>query len=107
MCIATGRALTLAAETVEAAAITPAEDTLGLSHAEALTFALATRIPRPEAQREIADLCTRARHEGIPLPELVRGRYADLATDLPRLGSAPDEARAFAAQAATVPEGTA
>ncbi len=98
VCIATGRALDLATETIEALSIDPLpSDPLGLVHAEALSFALARQMPRPQAQRRVAALCAEARAEGRPLPDLAAERHPELDLELPALGVAPAEARAFAA----------
>lgn len=76
---------------------------LGLIHAEALSFALATKMPRPEAQAETKALCREAMQSGEPLEPLARARHPDLPADLFRpdaqLGQAPAEARAFVARA--------
>jgi 3-carboxy-cis,cis-muconate cycloisomerase len=77
-------------------------DGLGLIHAEALSFALAAHLPRPEAQDRVKALCAEARETGTPLPELARRDHAaalaaDLFTPRAGLGTAPDDARAFAA----------
>ncbi|NKB28038.1 MAG: adenylosuccinate lyase family protein [Rhodobacteraceae bacterium] len=77
------------------------DDGLGLIHAEALSFALATTLSRPKAQAEIKRLAAAARASGTPLPELVAAAHPG--TALPdtqaQLGTAPDQARAFAARA--------
>lgn len=76
------------------------DDGSGLIHAEAFTFALARHMPRPEAQSRIKALCKEAGATGAALPVLVARDFPDL--DLAAaggLGTAPDEARAFADQA--------
>ncbi|MEM9637611.1 MAG: lyase family protein, partial [Pseudomonadota bacterium] len=79
------------------------EDSLGLIHAEALSFALAGKMPRPEAQSAAKTLCREATRSGTPLAQLTRARYPDLPADLfhpaAQLGQAPALARAFAARA--------
>lgn len=77
------------------------DDPLGLIHAEALSFALATHMPRPEAQAVVKAACKEAIASGTPLVSLLEGAYPGLGllrvTDtLSSLGDAPDEARAFA-----------
>ncbi|THH37123.1 adenylosuccinate lyase family protein [Aliishimia ponticola] len=74
----------------------------GLLHAEALSFALAAQMPRPEAQLETKRLAAEVRETGQSLGALAMARYPDLPASLfmpaAQLGSAPQEARAFAAQ---------
>ena len=76
----------------------------GLIHAEALSFALAHALPRPEAQAAVKRLCTEAGKTGAHLSDLVARDYPDL--DLAavfdparQMGTAPDDARAFASAA--------
>ncbi|SMO41670.1 class-II fumarase/aspartase family protein [Paracoccus laeviglucosivorans] len=104
LCISTGRAIALASEL--AARITPdaqamaraLDDGTGLIHAEAYSFALARHLPRPEAQARIKALCQEALAERRPLPELVARDFPDLdLSSAGGLGTAPAEARAFAA----------
>ena len=78
----------------------------GLIHAEALSFALARRMPRPEAQAEMKHLASEARATGRPLPELVAARHPELdLSGLASLGQAPSEARAFARTARQIGDG--
>ena len=106
LCVSTGRALALAGEL--ALKIAPdaqamarnLEDGFGLIHAEAYSFALARLMPRPEAQAKMKALCAEALKESRPLPELVARDFPDLTLSAGGLGVAPQEARAFAAQAA-------
>lgn len=76
---------------------------LGLSHAEALSFALAATMPRAQAKAETATLCQEAVQTGTPLRTLAMARHPVLPTNLfdpaSQLGQAPDMARAFAARA--------
>jgi 3-carboxy-cis,cis-muconate cycloisomerase len=76
----------------------------GLIHAEALSFALATRMPRPEAQAVVKRLCREVEATGTALPDLAMRDYpgTDWHAVLAQggLGQAPTEARAFAAIAA-------
>ena len=70
--------------------------------AEALSFELARRMPRPEAQAEVKRLCAEALSTATPLSDLARATFADLPDTLfdpaAQLGQAPTEARAFAAR---------
>ncbi len=81
----------------------PLTEGLGLIHAEALTFALAGAMPRPEAQALVSRLCKEAQATGISLLTLAESHLPQsgvgFAQSAAALGSAPDEARAFAAQA--------
>jgi 3-carboxy-cis,cis-muconate cycloisomerase len=79
---------------------------LGLIHAEALSFALAQILPRPEAQAAVKALCREAQDSGQHLRDLVARDYP--AIDAARIfdaeqqmGQAPAEARAFALRART------
>ncbi len=115
--MAAARALALAADLPGRIAPQPGRmaanvdsDGLGLIHAEALSFALARLMPRPEAQAAVKALCAEAQAEATPLSRLVAGRWPerDLAAAFDTaayLGTAPDEARAFAAAAAGVQAG--
>lgn len=75
----------------------------GLIHAEALSFALARKMPRTQAQAETKTLCRAARETRTPLAQLVGTQYPDLPTGLfdaaAQLGHAPAEARAFVTRA--------
>ncbi|RFP86842.1 adenylosuccinate lyase family protein [Rhodobacteraceae bacterium 63075] len=73
----------------------------GLIFAEALSFALAETMPRPEAQAAAKALCLEAQETGKCLETLARESHPDLDTAQifdpeAQLGSAPAEARAFA-----------
>jgi 3-carboxy-cis,cis-muconate cycloisomerase len=72
----------------------------GMAMAEALTFALAARIPRPEAQAALKSLAQEARATGAALTDLFALRYPDIALPGTPLGEAPDLARRFAARVA-------
>ncbi|PRX35276.1 3-carboxy-cis,cis-muconate cycloisomerase [Meinhardsimonia xiamenensis] len=77
------------------------DDGAGLIHAEALSFALAAHMPRPEAQAAVKRLCARVRETGTPLRRLARAEWPQIdlsAAFDPRanLGTAPQDARAFA-----------
>ncbi|MBY5973891.1 hypothetical protein KUV28_16140 [Ferrimonas balearica] len=77
-------------------------DSLGLLHAEALSFRLAGAMPRPEAQAKVKELAQEVLASGRPLGELAREAFPEL--DLSglfspetQMGDAPANARAFAA----------
>lgn len=79
-------------------------DGLDMIHAEALSFALATLMPRPEAQAVVKSLCKTAQAEGTPLRDLVAQDWPDLDVATlfdarQQMGQAPAEARRFAALA--------
>ncbi|OZB20084.1 MAG: 3-carboxy-cis,cis-muconate cycloisomerase [Rhodobacterales bacterium 34-62-10] len=79
-------------------------DGQNLIHAEALSFALAAHLPRPEAQAAIKSLCKKAGETGADLADLVQAAYPDLALGpvfdaAQQMGHAPEEARRFAASA--------
>lgn len=110
MVLLTGRALIPAAETVRG--LSPDAEAMarhlsadgGMAYAEALSFAVARTMPRPEAQKAVTALCEEALRTGTPLSDLAARSWpeADLgAVFAPRacLGEAPAEARAFARRA--------
>ena len=73
---------------------------LGMVHAEALSFALAAHMPRPDAQAATKALCQEAHDSQTLLPELVARDYPQLDTNAlfdptAQMGQAPDEARRF------------
>ena len=72
----------------------------GLIYAEALSFALTDRMPRPEAQAAVKELCQRVMAGEGSLPGLALERWPDLPQTVfdpaARTGQAPAEARAFA-----------
>ncbi|KIC12567.1 3-carboxy-cis,cis-muconate cycloisomerase [Leisingera sp. ANG-M1] len=77
---------------------------LGMIHAEALSFALAEKMPRPDAQAAVKALCQEAQSGKTPLPELVKRDYPDLDTEAlfdpaQQMGRAPWDALQFARQA--------
>ncbi|MEY4698499.1 MAG: hypothetical protein RIT14_2927 [Pseudomonadota bacterium] len=103
LCILTGRALALALDLSQRITPDPAamarglEDGAGLIRAEEFTFLLARHMPRPEAQAKVKALCARARPGGPSLADLLAAEFPDLGlTGQGGLGTAPDEARAFA-----------
>jgi 3-carboxy-cis,cis-muconate cycloisomerase len=109
LCILLGRALALACDLARnlqpdaAAMARPLNDGFGLIHAEALSFALARQMPRPEAQARLKALCAEAGAVKASLPDLMARDFPD--TDWGAVlqqagtGQAPAEARAFAARA--------
>ena len=74
--------------------------TSGMIYAEALSFALAKTMPRPEAQAAVKALVKTATTEGITLADAAKAAHPDLDVGLfspaQSLGDAPDQARAFA-----------
>ncbi len=116
LCLALARGLAVAADLAEGLQPEPAamargiDDGTGLIYAEALSFALAAHMPRPEAQAEVKTLCGAAAAKAVPLARLAAERWPDLDlgalfTPAGQLGTAPDEARAFAARAAEIAAG--
>lgn len=83
LCICTGRILSLAQETIANLVPNPAamaaglEADHGLIHAEALSFALAEQMPRPQAQAIVKDLCLDAVASGTHLLTLALARFPD------------------------------
>ena len=80
------------------------EATGGAVFAEALSFALARNMPRPEAQNAAKALARDAADTATPLATLARRAHPDLALDevfdpAAQMGTAPAEARAFATAA--------
>jgi 3-carboxy-cis,cis-muconate cycloisomerase len=104
LCICTGRLLTLATDVTAALHPDPAtmerllQSDHGLIHAEALAFALAKLMPRPDAAAIVKTLCDEAQATGTALQTLVARDFSDLDWTPGDLGSAPDEARAFVAR---------
>lgn len=76
--------------------------TLGLIHAEALSFALADLMPRPEAQAKAKALCLESMEKQIPLRDLATAAYPELAEGtfdpLSGSGLAAADAMAFASR---------
>lgn len=74
----------------------------GFLMAEALSFALTDRMPRPEAQQAVKTLCQQARETSAPLMDLARKTWPDLPEALfdpiAQIGTAPQDARRFADQ---------
>lgn len=75
-------------------------DGLGLVHAEALSFALAAKMSRPDAQSRTKELVAQALQSGTTLAHVARTADPDLPAALfqtsAQMGDAPAEARAFA-----------
>lgn len=73
---------------------------LGLMYAEALSFALAADMPRPDAQAATKALVAQAVSEGVPLRAVAQAAHPDLSDDLfdptRQMGLAPETARTFA-----------
>lgn len=85
-------------------------DGLDTIHAEALSFALAAHMPRPEAQAAVKTLCAEAVATGTPLRRLVGRDWPQLDAETlfdpaRQLGNAPHEARSFAAGVAGLGSG--
>lgn len=78
---------------------------LDMIHAEALSFALAGEMPRPEAQAAVKLLCREAGDSKTPLGQLVARDYPQLDVDAlfdpeAQLGAAPAEALRFSKKVA-------
>ena len=81
---------------------------LGLVHAEALSFALAATMSRPDAQAATKALCKEALASDTPLATLTARDYPSLDTatlfaPAKQMGQAPADARAFAAKVRALP----
>ncbi len=77
------------------------DDGLGLIYAEALSFALAGTLPRPEAQSAVKTLCLQVKSDNTPLTELAAAKWPKLdiktlCTPASQLGEAPVQARSYA-----------
>ena len=74
----------------------------GLIFAEALSFALAGAMPRPQAQATTKELCQKVMAEGSDLKTVAQAAFPDLDETVfdpeRQLGTAPDDALAFAAR---------
>lgn len=80
---------------------------LDMIHAEALSFALAEHMTRPEAQAVTKALCKEAFASGTPLSQLVARDWPQvdslsLFDPTKQMGHAPDEARRFSTRARTM-----
>ena len=108
LCMATGRALSVADTLLGQLAPNPAamraliDDGRGLIYAEALQFALTDRMSRPDAQAAVKELCMEIIAEGGSLRDAAVAKWDDSLAELfspeAQLGLAPTDARAFAAR---------
>ena len=77
---------------------------LSLLHAEALSFALARGMSRPDAQAATKALVAEAVADAVPLKQVAQAAHPDLPDELfeaqTQMGLAPADARAFAARVA-------
>jgi 3-carboxy-cis,cis-muconate cycloisomerase len=113
LCLSTSRLLSLTNELLAtlrpepAMMARPLTDAPGLIHAEAVSFALAAQMPRPDAQAAVKALCKKAQDTGTNLIDLAATAYPGIDWSALRagadLGQAPAEARAFATRARRVP----
>ncbi|WP_425044598.1 class-II fumarase/aspartase family protein [Primorskyibacter sp. S87] len=81
---------------------------LGMIHAEALSFALASRMARPQAQKETKKLCREAQETGTHLSAIVARDWPEIDADAlfdpaRQLAQAPDEALRFAEAVMNMP----
>ncbi len=110
MIMATARSLSCAQELTQT--ITPnaakmrqnLEGEIGLIYAEALSFALANHMPRPQAKEAVKSLCTKAGETGTHLATLAKSTWPEiefgtLFTAAQQLGLAPHDAEEFAKRA--------
>lgn len=99
--VTTGKTLAQGISPVPQAMARALDEGLDMIHAEAMSFALAEHLPRPEAQAAVKALCREALDTQTPLSALVARDYPqiDAAVFDPsrQLGQAPREATAFAA----------
>ena len=102
MVISTGRALACAGDLVPRLTPDPVamarvlDAGSGTIHAEAATFALAALLPRPAAEDRVKRLCAEAVASGTDLRDLLARDFPSLPSLTLSLGTAPDDARAFA-----------
>lgn len=109
LCLGAMAALTIGNDL--SAAISPNETALSaqitatneMIHAEALSFALAKTMPRPEAQAAVKQLCQEAMATGSNLIALAQTQYPSINAaqfgSAHQMGTAPEQAHAFAARA--------
>ena len=87
-------------ETAMTAQITATNEMI---HAEALSFELAKTMPRPEAQAAVKQLCQEALATGSNLITLAQTQYPSIDAaqfgSAHQMGTAPEQAHAFAARA--------
>ena len=98
-----GRDLCAGITPVEAAMTAALASGLDMINAEALSFALAETLPRPEAQAQVKTLCRESGATGRALSELVARDYPDLDSShlfdpAAQLGAAPAEALRFSSK---------
>lgn len=101
----TGRGLCAGIRPNASAMSTALASGLDMIHAEALSFALAGEMPRPEAQAAVKLLCREAGDSNTPLGQLVARDYPQLDVDAlfdpeAQLGAAPAEALRFSKKVA-------
>jgi 3-carboxy-cis,cis-muconate cycloisomerase len=108
VCLTAASALQSAASITEQ--MTPDTDAMraalsvdgGLIHAEALSFALASRMSRTDAQAATKRCIAESKAQGVTLREAAHAAYPDLPEALfdpaQQMGQAPSDARAFAAR---------
>lgn len=98
--VATAKGLAQGIAPVPQAMTAALEGGLDMIHAEAMSFALAEHLPRPEAQAAVKALCKQALATQTPLRTLVARDYPQVDLSVfdaaQQLGQAPAEARAFA-----------
>ncbi|MCP4335807.1 MAG: adenylosuccinate lyase family protein [Gammaproteobacteria bacterium] len=107
ICMACGRALQLSVSMV--AQLQPLAERMranlegrhGLVYAEAISFRLAERMPRTDAQARVRQLCADAVQQGARLSELIASEYpgiewGDVTEPTMLFGDAPQQARIFA-----------
>lgn len=108
ICVATAKTLTLGLELIQglhpnaAAMATRLSAGTGLIYAEVISYKLAEKMPRPEAQKQVKQLCANAKKRNCSLSELVANSYPDIdwesvTNPAAQLGDGPAQARAFAA----------
>ena len=99
--VSTGKALAQGTTPAPQAMARALSEGLDMIHSEAMSFALADHLPRPEAQAAVKALCREALDTQTPLSALVARDFPqiDAAVFDPsrQLGQAPQEATAFAA----------
>jgi len=83
------------------------DDGLGMIYAEALSFALAAHMRRPEAQTAMKDLCLKARASGVGLAALTAAAWPEqdfsaVFSPSAQLGTAAQEAGAFGRRCAEI-----
>ncbi|MEX5729868.1 3-carboxy-cis,cis-muconate cycloisomerase [Rhodovulum iodosum] len=100
--LAVAEALVPAIEPQPSAMAAHIDDGTGLAYAEALSFALAGQMPRPDAQAKAKGLAQEARDTGTPLARLAARDWPGtdwgaLFTPQAQMGEAPEQAARFVA----------